>query len=311
MELVFPHRVEYQVPENVAIEDVIGTLQANQRLAYELGELFNSLFVGLTVEHASVRVQSVSIGSLREDFFFALVVTFQPELRKEVPAMIEGWLRTEIPEQYNAVVTIAVLTLLFYGAEFLYKKIENKSGSKELQEQLNYVIGELAVASQQSEARVRKELERQFEKKGRLKELAKAAIRFFKPSRVQRNAPIFVSNHKIEARTIAEIPYQIDVDSLEEGDRYSHLKGVRVELHAKDRDKGETGWAGIVPTVSDGRIKIKLYPDVRPDLLWERETIWADVTVVYRTNKQGVETPVLTYIEKVLEGPDPESLSHP
>jgi hypothetical protein len=308
LELVFPHRVEYDVPEAVAIEDVIGTLQANQRLAHELGELLNALFEGLTVEHASARVQSISIGSLREDFFFALFVTFQPELREDIPAAIESFLHADIPDHYNAIITIAVLTLLFYGGEFLYTKIENKAGSKELQEQLNYVIGELAIATQQSEARVRKELDRQFKKKGRLKELAKAAVRFFKPSRVQRNAPILVGDRRIDPQTISQIPYQIDVDSLEEGDRYEHFPGVRVQLHAKDRDKGETGWAGVVPTVSDERIKIKLYPDVRPDMLWDHETIWADVTVVYRTNKRGDEKPVLTYIERVLEGPDPKPL---
>ncbi|CEJ83877.1 conserved hypothetical protein [Hyphomicrobium sp. GJ21] len=306
MELLFPHRVEYEVPDTVAIEDVIGTLQANQRLVYELGEFLNTLFDGLTVEHASIRVQTISTGSLKEYFFLALVVAFQDDLKREVPAALHDWFGVLPPEHYNTLITICVMMLLFYGGDYLYKRVIDNAGSKILREQLDFVIAELAIHSQRSEAHIRKNLEHQFAKPRKRKELAKAAVKFFRPSRVQQNGPILIGDRQIDPPTIAQIPYQIDIDKLQEGDRYSDLNGVRIEFHAKDRDKGDAGWACIVPTVSDLRIKMQLYPDIPPGDLWECNTAWADIKVVYRTDKNGIERPILIYLIRLLEGPNPK-----
>lgn len=311
MELLFPHRVEYDVPETVAIEDVIGTLQANQRLAYELGEFLNSVFDGLTVEHASARVQSISTGSLKEYFFLALIVAFQDDLKREIPAALHSLLGVTTSPQYDALITVCVMILLFYGGDYIYKKVVDKTGSKILHEQMDFLIAEFAAKSQQSEARIRKDLEHQFAKPSRRKEIGKAAVKFFRPSRVQRNGPILIGDRRIEPVTIAEIPYQIDVDKLKDSDRYDDLTGVRIELHAKDRDKGDVGWACVVPTVSDERIKMQLYPDISPRELWDRNTAWADIKVVYRTNKDGTERPALVYFVRLLEGPDPKPLPDP
>ena len=50
MDVRLPHRVVYKVGEIVPAEEVIGTLQANQLLTSELGQMLERLFPGLIVE---------------------------------------------------------------------------------------------------------------------------------------------------------------------------------------------------------------------------------------------------------------------
>ncbi len=122
MEIVLPHRVEYEVRDHVSIEDVIGTLRANQRLAQELGPFLESLFEGLTVEHSTLRVEDISTGSLREYFFLALIVAFQEDLKQEVPALLEKWLGMPVSTEYDSVVTVCIMVMLFYGADYVYRR---------------------------------------------------------------------------------------------------------------------------------------------------------------------------------------------
>ena len=49
MDVRLPHRVVYKVGEIVPVEEVIGTLQANQLLTSELGQMLERLFPGLIV----------------------------------------------------------------------------------------------------------------------------------------------------------------------------------------------------------------------------------------------------------------------
>jgi hypothetical protein len=83
--------VEYLVGGPVPVDEIIGTLQANQRLVAELGGLLEGFADGISVQKVELRVSSISTGSLKEAFFVALFLTYQSELEKGIPAMLETW----------------------------------------------------------------------------------------------------------------------------------------------------------------------------------------------------------------------------
>ena len=120
MDVRLPHRVVYKVGEIVPVEEVIGTLQANQLLTSELGQMLERLFPGLIVEKAKLEVRTIETGSLREYFFLAFVVTFQEDLKEEVPALLEQWAGLPVSDQYDSLVTAIVMLMLFYGADYIY-----------------------------------------------------------------------------------------------------------------------------------------------------------------------------------------------
>ena len=116
MDITVPHSVEYEVTGPVTIDEVILTLQANAELIQELAPLLERLVPGLTVERITLQVREIRHGSLREVFFAALVVAFQEDLKKEIPPLVEKLFGTQVSGEYNTLLTISVLALLFYMA---------------------------------------------------------------------------------------------------------------------------------------------------------------------------------------------------
>lgn len=287
MELVLPHRVEYYVERPVPIQDVIGTLQAQQRIVSDLGHLLEGVVDGIRVDRIELRVRSIEVSSLKEAFFVALLLTYQSDLQTEIPAVIERWTGLSIDERYDTLVTVGVIFLLFYGVDYAYRKFTDQLGSERIRKALDDATAELARMSGKSESEVRKILEKYLKKKGRTRELAKAAIKFFRPSRNQNNEPIAVGNKRIESEIVREVPNQVDLSALDKEDTTMPLYGTRIEIRAKDHDHDGSGWGGIVEVISSERKPVRLYPNVSKDFLWERDTVWADIMVTYRWFPDG------------------------
>ena len=185
----------------------------------------------------------------------------------------------------------------FTGALYKGRRLETVK-------QISMLVAELSLATGRPETLIKIDLQDQFQKASKIGELGKAAIKFFRPSRSQKNEPIVVGTRLINSQIVGEVPNQIDVEALEEADRFKNIPGVRVEIHAKDRDKGNTGWAGVVPTVSHRRTKLVLGAGVAPEVLWDSETVWADVVVFYKADKEGNEMPSQIHIQRILDSPN-------
>lgn len=302
VEVLLPHRVEYLVVGPVSVADVIGTLEAQQKLIHEFGEIVDLLVDGLSIQRTELRVKSISSGSLKEAFFVAVFFVYQDELRQEVPALVEKWLNIPVGDSYDALVTVATIALAYYGADYAYRKLTDQLGSARIKRGLDDIVDELAHLSGKSTPEVRRIIEAHFKQKARLKELAKASIKFFRPSRNQKNDPILVGDRRIESDVIADVPNQVDLKALDAADYSVPMYGTRIELRAKDHDHDGSGWGGIVGTISEKRKPVRLYPTVSKDYLWQNDVIWADILVTYRAVAGGQE-PIRYHIMKILDGP--------
>lgn len=297
-----PHRVEYLVEEAVSVDDFIASLQAQQRIASEFGVLLEGLFDGLQVQKAELRIRTIATGSLKEAFFIALFVAYQKELQAAVPPMVEELLGVSIDQEHHVLVTIGVVLLAFYGADYAYKRLVDQLGSRRIEQKFNDAVEELAHATGKSTVEIRRIVEHQFSRKARVKELAKAAIKFFRPSRNGGNAPIVVGNQRIEREALLDVPNQVDLKALDREEHSVPLYGTRIEIRQKDHDRDGQGWAGIVAAISDERKPVRLYPNVSRDHLWKHDLVWADIMVTYRVTATGQE-PIRYHIMKLLDDP--------
>jgi hypothetical protein len=303
VEVVLPHRVEYLVEGRVSIEDVIGSLQAQQKFISELGDVIALVMDGVTVEKTELRVRSIEIGSLREAFFVALFIAYQADLKEEIPPAIEAWTGMQIDDRSDTLVTVGVLLLVYYGAEYAYRRLTDQLGSDRLRRALEDIAAELAHLTGKSEPQIRGIVEAHLAKKGRLKELAKASIKFFRPSRNQSNEPILIGDRRIETDLVKEVPNQVDLNDLDADDFSIPVYGTRIALRAKDQDHDGSGWGGIVASISEKRRPVRLYPNVSKEFLWENDTVWADLLVTYRNKPDGGQEPVRYHIMKILDEP--------
>lgn len=306
MEILLPHRVEYLVDGPVSVDDFIASLQAQQKIALEFGVLLQGLFEGIQVQKNELRIRKITSGSLKEAFFIALFVAYQKELQAAVPPMVEQILGVSIDQEHHVLVTISIVLLVFYGADYAYKRLTDQLGSKRIERKLNDAIEELAHATGKSSPEIRRIVERQFSRRERVKELAKASVKFFRPSRNGGNAPVVVGDQRIEREALQDIPNQVDLKVLDREEHSVPIYGTRIEIRQKDHDHDGQGWGGIVATISDARKPVRLYPHVSRDYLWEHDLVWADILVTYRVTATGHE-PIRYHIMNILHEPPSHS----
>lgn len=300
MEISIPHAVTYDVPGPVPVDDIIESLRGTQSSAKEIETILESCLPGLTVDDIRVSVRSISQESpLREVFFISLFLTFKEDLEHEVPRMIEQWTNTPISEDYDTLITVCVMVLIFYGADYLYSKFKEKGNNSNINKQLDKLISDLALEMGCSEAYIRDVLKQKYEGQ-RLRKIAKAASRFFKPSKRQGNAGIKIGNREIKRATVAEVPGDISDDALEPQETSKQYANVEVELHAQDRDYAKRGWAAVVPSVSDKRMRMHIFPPTKPEELWTRQKVTGDVVIVFK-NHDGEYTPIECHLLRLTD----------
>ncbi len=281
-ELTVPHLVQYDTPQPVPISDLIASLNGLQATAGEVGALLESCVNGLKVEKVSVSVRSISQESpLREWFIITLMVTYQSDLSKELPVLLEELFGVDIPDNYDTLVTVSSLVVIFYILDATYRKVIGADASVQMARMLDGLIKELANSTGCSEDKIREFLRDRYDK-GRLRKLVNAAIGFFRPSKRQNNVSAKVGSRIISKEVMREIPGDVAEDVHEPETSSHQYSNVEIELHAQDRDRAKQGWAAVVPAISDARVKMQIFPPIQPEDVWTHQKIRGDIIAVFR-----------------------------
>lgn len=286
-EIRLPLSIVYETTIPTPVSDVIAALQAADIISKDAVALLPSLVDGLRIDECSLNVHTLAEGSLREALFLAILYTFQDDLAQEVPPMIEGIFNITVSDKYDTIATVAFLVVLFYGAG-LAVDIAKKAFTDSLpREKLNELIDILALETGKSSSDVRKIVEARFQKPAAAKRVVSEAKRFFQPSQKDRNAPVTFDRDRVGSDTVREIPYASAGDKAQDFDRYTPYSGVELEIHAMDKDRSATGWAAVVPSVSEKRLKVRVMEPLSASDLFGREKIVGDIVVVSKLTSDG------------------------
>jgi hypothetical protein len=124
MEATFRHFLEYEIDEWPSVSEIVASLEANEVLLKQAGAVLEGCIRGLEIRHATVSVRQVSQESpLREWFAFAVVITFQEEIKKEVPQLIESLTGATLPPEYDTLITVLVMLLAIYGVSTVFSRL--------------------------------------------------------------------------------------------------------------------------------------------------------------------------------------------
>lgn len=286
--VVLPLSITYETNGTTPIADVIGGLQAAEIAIQDAISVLPSLVPGVQIENSSINVRSLTQESpLRELFALTLIVTYQEDLKSEIPVMIEKIFNVNIPEQYDSIATIATMIVLFYGAAFLkdaaIKAVENGA----LRQQVDALIAQMSLATGLSEEEVRAVFDAKYSKPGPVKKLARAVKGFFVPTQREGGVPVTFDRKTIRREVVREVPYPQEFEDREDFEKYTPYYGMIVEIHAQDKDKTNTGWAAIPKDVTDRRLRMKLVEPITADDLWTKDTVKADIVVVSKLTGDG------------------------
>lgn len=295
IEIRVPHKILYQVDKPVPIADVIASLLATEQLMRNVAPLLEECFPGVHVEKIELSVGEISEGSLKEILYTALFLSIQKDLEKQVPAAIE-YLTGHKVTGYESIVTLIFCVVLFYGADFIYSQVNRGAFSKRIRKHLKDAIKELSGESGISEERISQILEKAYGK-SRIRVLAQSAINFFQPSKNANNAPILISDdRKIARATVADVPSEAQIEEAEVPQLVQQFENVQIEIHAQDVDRTKSGWAAVVPKVTQKRLKMELAPPLKPSDVYLKQHIRGDVMVILQKRSDGSYQPTTVHL---------------
>jgi hypothetical protein len=299
MEIRVPQTIIYETDQVVPVADVVAALLGAEQIFRDVGPLLECFFPNLKVDGVRVSVKEISQNSpLREILYATLFLTYQDDLQKDVPAIIHQTTGLDVSDHYTKLVTIVFCLLLFYGIDFIHSQVSKAAFSKRIRSHLDEFAKDLSAESGISEERIHKLITEKFGK-SRARVIAYAALRVFQPSKRQNNAPVMLGRTRIERETVAEIPSDAQIESANVTEITQHLQDVQIELHAQDVDRAKQGWAAIIPKVSSKRLRLELYPPIKPEELYTKTKIRGDVMVVLSRKSDGTYKPSMAHLLNV------------
>jgi len=299
MEINLSHGVTYQIRDNAPVSDVAASLLANEKLIYFAAEILEGCVEGLSVDVSKIKVKEVSNSSpLKELLAFAIVVKYQDDLDKEVPDLIRNLTGLDVPDSYDSLVTVLVMIAAIYAVDGVYRKIFPGKVPNALEAEYAKHTKAASDVMDISPEKVRASVDAKLGKK-KLPSLIKAGIDFIRPSKRENATIEGLGGHEIGSDAIREVPR--DVDFLIEDEASYTIENVTIDVHSQDRDYHRKGWAAVVKSVSDKRLKMDLIPSIDPDSLWGKTKIVGDIVVMQKKDDNGDYVPKSFYLTSVSE----------
>ena len=298
-----PHGVTYSTQGDVPVAIVVRSLMANEKLMYDAVSILDEIFEGFQVELSSVKVKEVSNSSpLKEILAGIIIVTFQDDLKKEIPSFIEGLLGIDVPSNYETILTVITMVIAVYSISTLYSRIFPSKDATELKREYDRKLQEASDLLKITSTDLKIIIEDKGESK--LQSWTKAATDFFSPAKLEGSVLVTGNGgYEISQRAIEEIPNQLDLVQEQVTGQYL-LDNMDIELHSWDSDYIRKGWAGIIQSESSKRIKMHLSPEIDQSELIGKTKIKGNVLVETKKQENGDFIPIIYHLINVISTQD-------
>ena len=259
--------LKYTNKNAVPISEIIESLASLERVLLRSGKFLEKSYEGIHVTSTEVYITSLESGSLKEAFLIRYICGSKEnfdDLSRVIKSMHE-----DSPMIKN-IVAIGVGAVVAAG---LYSLLPANSSAPNITAYNNTIINIGGQANLSSED-IKAVLDGFRDKKT----LAKDAVGVVKPAKKDSSAEIEITG--VEAlnfskELLSEAPEEYNPPIAEE--RMRAFSNIEVAIFASDRDKHESGWAGIVPSLFERRVRFSLNDGIDPKILHGRTNLRADI----------------------------------
>jgi hypothetical protein len=192
-------------------------------------------------------------------------------------------------------VALVFCILAFYGVNFIYTQVNKGAFSRHIRDQFEGLIKELSSATGLSEEKIAGVLEAKYGK-SRVRVISHSALGLFAPSKRERNVPVIIDGRRIESSVIEDIPSEAQIDAADVPETTKAYENVQIDLHAQDMDHAKHGWAAVVPKVGSKRLRMEIYPPIKPEAIYTRKRLRGDIMLVSRKRPDGTYHPVMFHL---------------
>lgn len=303
----FKHGLYYPSAHDIPLSDIAATLIAHERMMPVVAEIIQRAVPGVVVQQAVIRLNRIQRSSLDEAFFVALLVVYQKDLEREVPAVLEALTGYHISDRFDTLVTVLMMIVLFYGAKALVgRKKKGESESKaapSIEGNYNNYISIAADQRNIGEQSLREIVERSVPSAKR-PAIMRAAIDLFRPAKRNGDSEIVPRGlDPISADDVADFPSDVALADFAEDTVPISFENAQLHLRATDRDKHDSGWAGTLETkhLTTKRLPVKLYPTVNPDKLANIASAQVEAILESKIKEDGGLKPYRIHVLKLTD----------
>ncbi len=210
-----------------------------------------------------------------------------------------------IPDEYDAIVTVLVLIIIFHGTRYLFEGGGRKAKGEvppTIQGDNNVYMNIAAERTGLSPSSIERALAKAIGKKDAPK-VARAAVDFFRPAKRGGSGRIKPSGlPEISRETTAAFPGEATLALLTDESVPTPIPEADLEVRAMDRDKADHGWAGKLhmPGFSTKRLPLKLYPTVDRDILAKTDIVRVEAVLEQKPTDSGDLRPTVIHIVRLL-----------
>lgn len=295
----FPLAFYYESKLPVPIDEIVKSLLALEKLVAKVPLLLGELS-GTKIDLHSLKVEKIESGSLKE--LLEMSISF---LSEEDKAKFKAWLKDTNMGKATKVAALgglASLAVLLIASQAIsaYDTF-TKTDTPSIQANHNVIINIGADATGISPEKLKKAIDASMT--GDKKKVVAAALDLVSPAAGENGGGLYIGqdkssgiafSHEAATDAPAQADFRVrDVDHLYEQ--------TEVVIKVLDRDKVESGWKGILPTVAaEKRLPIYFADGMPPGKAATEESIFADVVVTYAQDfNKGSMIPKSVLIKRI------------
>lgn len=281
------HRVHYSNRNAIPISEIASSLLALERILLRTPRVM-SLVTSVPIERAEVFVQDIASGSLTEDIIVKLFFKNQEELDAFLLKINEKLGQHKVAK--NVLLAALILGVIGAGIYGAAKAFSTPETAKAININNNVIINIAASESGLAPAQLEKIITAAITDK---KANAQDAVEFIRPAKADPEATISLEDSavlSISKDTITKTPSSLKFDVMQ---TEQFLPDVDLQIRATNLDSQQSGWAGIIPSLVNRRVKLVLADGVDPKAVAGKFVVRADVIVL--SQPQGAKREVKPY----------------
>lgn len=297
-EVKFLHKIEYTNKNTISTLDIANSLMANEFIISSLKEVFEDCIDGIAVDIKISFKEASHNSPLKEVFGITLFATFQEDLRKETPVIIEKLTGINISENYDTIITVFSFMLVYYGMSVICERVKGIKPvgiESSKQAMVQYIQNQYNISPDKIDASVKKVLKNK-------KNILKNIKNFLSPAKKDNEAEIIGGGVKINKQDLSEFPTDVEIEMEKEEEKQEPMQNIDIEIRATDIDRNKMGWAGVLKTIdnfSHRRLKIQIYPTINLQDIGDKRFINGDIILVSRLQEDGSYKPYMFHLLKI------------
>ncbi|MGO9018979.1 MAG: hypothetical protein ACLQVJ_11590 [Syntrophobacteraceae bacterium] len=300
MEITTHHQIFYSNRDLIPLKEVASSLLSLESIIKHSPSVLEQLFPGVMIKDTQVYIEKLTAGSLYEDIIVKFIFGSQARLDQFISDARETLYMTKLSTN-KQILTAIVASLILSGGSFCAGKYLLAKPEEVAKIEINnsniivYGAGLAGVSSDEFKKMISKSL------KGKESKIGKDAIKIVRPAKRDPEAQIIFDGNPVISVSPESIKAMPDFVPEEDDEEIEEFSNVQLQIRAIDLDSLKRGWAAIIPSLGNSRVRLQLAPTVKPEQLTAGGRVYGNISVLYRHSDGGQRVPRLVFLKEIVD----------